>query len=84
MALAGEIMYLQGRRFAEGVGSRLPAFEVAAMQARSFLAAINALALVDKRNAWVCVPAAAPKALRVRISQLMKRSPNSCITGHQA
>jgi nuclear pore complex protein Nup160 len=62
---AGEIMYLQGRRFSEGVGSRVPPFEVATMHARSLLAAINALALVDKRNAWVSVPAATPRALRV-------------------
>ncbi|WWC70656.1 uncharacterized protein I206_104607 [Kwoniella pini CBS 10737] len=61
---AGEIMYLQGRRLAEGSSSKFPAFEQSAMQARSYLAAINALALVDKRNAWVSVPGAPSKALR--------------------
>ncbi|WWD18377.1 hypothetical protein CI109_102827 [Kwoniella shandongensis] len=61
---AGEIMYLQGRRFAEGSSSKVPAFELSAMQARSYLAAINALSLVDKRNAWVSVPGAPSKALR--------------------
>ncbi|KAK6908300.1 hypothetical protein I203_102301 [Kwoniella mangroviensis CBS 8507] len=61
---AGEIMYLQGRRFAEGKSSKIPAFELSAMQARSYLAAINALSLVEKRNAWVSVPGAPSKALR--------------------
>ncbi|WVR06261.1 hypothetical protein IAU60_003291 [Kwoniella sp. DSM 27419] len=60
---AGEIMYLQGRRFAEG-SSNMPAFELSAMQARSYLAAINALSLVDKRNAWVSVPGAPSRSLR--------------------
>ncbi|WRT67678.1 uncharacterized protein IL334_004650 [Kwoniella shivajii] len=61
---AGEIMYLQGRRFSEGSSSKIPAFELSAMQARSYLAAINALSLVEKRNAWVSVPGAPSKALR--------------------
>ncbi|WWC88782.1 uncharacterized protein L201_003695 [Kwoniella dendrophila CBS 6074] len=61
---AGEIMYLQGRRFSEGKSSKIPAFELSAMQARSYLAAINALTLVDKRNAWVSVPGVPSKALR--------------------
>lgn len=55
---AGEIMYKQGRRFAEGTSSKVSAFELAAMQARSYLAAINALSLVDERNAWIALPAA--------------------------
>lgn len=51
-------MYLQGRRLGESLvtGSKLPPLELSAMQARSYLAAINALSLVDKRNAWVSVP----------------------------
>ncbi|WVF69357.1 hypothetical protein IAT40_004133 [Kwoniella sp. CBS 6097] len=61
---AGEIMYLQGRRFAEGGSSKISPFELSAMQARSYLAAINALSLVEKRNAWVSVPGAPSKALR--------------------
>ncbi|OCF41500.1 hypothetical protein I317_04703 [Kwoniella heveanensis CBS 569] len=61
---AGEIMYLQGRRFAEGGSSKIAPFELSAMQARSYLAAINALTLVDERNAWVSVPGAPNKALR--------------------
>ncbi|WVW84551.1 hypothetical protein I302_106585 [Kwoniella bestiolae CBS 10118] len=61
---AGEIMYLQGRRFAEGSNSKIPAFELSAMQARSYLAAINALTLVERRNAWVSVPGVPSKALR--------------------
>ncbi|KAK4684665.1 hypothetical protein P7C73_g5499, partial [Tremellales sp. Uapishka_1] len=64
---AGEIMYLQGRRLAEGHSSKLPVFETSAMQARSYLAAINALALVDKRNAWVSVPPTAHRTnMRVK------------------
>ncbi|WVQ72883.1 hypothetical protein IAR50_002444 [Cryptococcus sp. DSM 104548] len=61
---AGEIMYLQGRRFAEGISSRLPAFELNAMQARSYLAAINALSLIDKKNAWVSVPGVPNKSIK--------------------
>jgi hypothetical protein len=49
-------MYKQGRRFAEGSSSKVTAFDLAAMQARSYLAAINALTLVDKRNAWIALP----------------------------
>lgn len=58
-------MYLQGRRFAEGSGSKYPTFELSAMQARSYLAAINALSLVEKRNAWFSVPGAPAKSLKV-------------------
>lgn len=65
MSVAGEIMYRQGRRFAEAPSSKIPAFELAAMQARSYLAAINALSLVEKRNAWVSGAPALPRAMRV-------------------
>lgn len=58
-------MYLQGRRFAEGSSSKYPTFELSAMQARSYLAAINALSLVEKRNAWFSVPGAPAKSLKV-------------------
>lgn len=50
-------MYKQGRRFADGSSSKVPAYEMSAMQARSYLAAINCLSLVDKQNAWIGVPA---------------------------
>jgi hypothetical protein len=50
-------MYKQGRRFGEGTNSKVPAYELSAMQARSYLAAINCLSLVDKRNAWIAIPA---------------------------
>jgi len=68
--LAGEIMYLQGRRLGDSTasGSKLPPFELSAMQARSYLAAINALSLVDKRNAWVSVPSTAGRSRRVSIA----------------
>jgi len=54
--VAGEIMYKQGRRFAEGSSSKVTAFDLAAMQAQSYLGAINALSLVEKRNAWIALP----------------------------
>lgn len=63
-------MYRQGRRFAEAPSAKVPAFEIAAMQARSYLAAINALSLVDKRNAWVSGAPAPLRALRVGIIPL--------------
>lgn len=53
---AGEIMYIQGTRLGdvlESGNSKLPVFEIRAMQARNLLAAVNALSLVDKRFAWV-------------------------------
>ncbi|TXT13507.1 hypothetical protein VHUM_00874 [Vanrija humicola] len=62
---AGEIMYAQGRRFAEASSSKLQSFEVSAMRARSYLTAINALSLVDKRNAWITV-AASPENMKRR------------------
>ena len=49
-------MYKQGRRFAEGSSSKVTAFDLAAMQAQSYLGAINALSLVEKRNAWIALP----------------------------
>lgn len=55
--VAGEIMYKQGRRFAEGSSSKVTAFDLSAKQARSYLAAINALSLVDKKNAWIALAA---------------------------
>lgn len=51
---AGETMYAQANRFSE-VSSKLNRVEIAALRARSFLAAINALSLVDKRNAWIAI-----------------------------
>lgn len=54
---AGEIMFLQARRLGAASNQRGQDFELATLQARSYLAAINALSLVDKRNAWVAVPA---------------------------
>lgn len=55
---AAEIMYAQGQRFASLLASssgRISPYSLSAMQAQSYLAAINALALVDKRNAWISV-----------------------------
>jgi nuclear pore complex protein Nup160 len=58
-------MYLQARRLAETTAKGVSGYELAAMQARSFLAAINAMALVEKRNAWMSVPGVHASALRV-------------------
>ena len=56
---AGEIMYLQARRLSVNPGkSSISLFELATMQARSYLAAINCLSLVDKRQAWIAIPIA--------------------------
>ena len=64
--LAGEIMYLQGRRFASaGSSSKVTVFDLLAMQGRSYLAAINALSLVDKRSAWISVARPPHEAKRV-------------------
>ncbi|CAK9785053.1 hypothetical protein CC85DRAFT_277004 [Cutaneotrichosporon oleaginosum] len=60
---AGETMYAQANRYAE-VSSKLNRTQVAALRARSFLAAINALSLVDKRNAWITIHS--PRAAKRR------------------
>lgn len=47
-------MYQHGQRLADIVDLRGPDFlDAMALQAKSYLAAINALSLVDQRNAWV-------------------------------
>ena len=47
-------MYQHGQRLAEIVDRNEPDFvDAMALQAKSHLAAINALSLVDQRNAWV-------------------------------
>ncbi|ORY31381.1 nucleoporin Nup120/160-domain-containing protein [Naematelia encephala] len=61
---AAQTMYLQGRRLGSTSKSVMSGLELATMQARSYLAAINALALVDKRNAWVSVPSSSVRHLR--------------------
>lgn len=63
-------MFLQARRLGAASSQRGQDFELATLQARSYLAAINALSLVDKRNAWVAVPAhAAGHPAKVSLSQ---------------
>jgi hypothetical protein len=52
--LAAAAMYQHGQRLAEIVDRNGPDFvEAMALQAKSYLAAINALSLVDQRNAWI-------------------------------
>ncbi|WVN88766.1 uncharacterized protein L203_103979 [Cryptococcus depauperatus CBS 7841] len=51
---AGEIMYLQGRRYAENTDKSLGC-ETSVLRARSYLAAINALSLLEKKDAWISV-----------------------------
>jgi nuclear pore complex protein Nup160 len=51
---AAAAMYQQGRRLADityQVGA--DRYEVVRLQAKSYLAAINALSLVDQQNAWI-------------------------------
>lgn len=51
---AAAAMYQHGQRLADLVDVRAPDFlDVMTLQAKSYLAAINALSLVDQRNAWV-------------------------------
>ncbi|RSH88570.1 uncharacterized protein EHS24_001115 [Apiotrichum porosum] len=73
---AGEIMYAQGQRFAEASTSRVSAFELSAMRAQSYLAAINALALVDKRNAWISVNSARDSQQSQKRRRVTKYIPN--------
>lgn len=61
---AGEIMYAQGQRFAEASSAKASHYELSAMRAQSYLAAINALSLVEKRNAWISVNVN-PESIRV-------------------
>jgi len=52
---AGAVMFQQGRRLGELAG-RVGVFnDVATLQCQSYLAAANALALVDAKHAWVAV-----------------------------
>jgi len=77
-------MYKQGRRFAEGSSSKVTAFDLAAMQARSYLAAINALTLVEKRNAWIALPAPT-KSTRVCLpARIWERQGRELIEGCKA
>lgn len=47
-------MYQHGQRLADIVDLRGPDYvDAMARQAKSYLAAINALSLVDQRNAWI-------------------------------
>lgn len=62
---AGETMYAQASRFGEVSTTKLNRTEIAAFRARSYLSAINALSLVDKRNAWISVQADSRKRKRV-------------------
>lgn len=54
--IAGAIMYQHGRRLAE-IPCRPSDFgELATLQARAYLGAVNALSLVNPENAWVVLP----------------------------
>jgi hypothetical protein len=48
-------IYAQARRFGEAHG---PFAEISARRAKSYLLAINALALVDPKHAWLAMPVA--------------------------
>ncbi|ORX40189.1 nucleoporin Nup120/160-domain-containing protein [Kockovaella imperatae] len=76
---AGEIMYLQARRLDTDPGkSSSPLSDLAVMQARSYLASINCMSMVDKTQAWIAIPAprTAPKreAKRRRVTSYIPES----------
>lgn len=55
--LAGATMFQQGRRLGELSGRGGNFKELATRQCQSYLAAANALSLIDPKHAWVAVPA---------------------------
>lgn len=63
---AGETMYAKAVRFGEASTTRLNRLELAAFRARSYLGAINALSLVDKRNAWISVTVPSSRSAKKR------------------
>lgn len=63
---AGSIMYQHGRRLAE-LPCRPSEFgELATLQARAYLAAVNALSLVNPDNAWVVLPVTPESTANIR------------------
>lgn len=53
-SIAAAAMYQHGQRLADIVDLRGPDYlDAMALQGKSYLAAINALSLVDQRNAWI-------------------------------
>ncbi|KAG9016926.1 hypothetical protein FRB93_009456 [Tulasnella sp. JGI-2019a] len=54
---AGGTMYLQARQLADFPVAPNQYIDLATIQARCYLAAVNALSLVDPKNAWVPLPA---------------------------
>jgi nuclear pore complex protein Nup160 len=64
---AGSTMYDQARSLGHNLDKPGQYASVAAMQARSYLSAINALSLVEKRNAWVAVPKIGTEGDRVSL-----------------
>ena len=60
-------MYQHGRRLAE-IPCRPGEFgELATLQARAYLGAVNSLSLVNPDNAWVVLPVTADSAANVSI-----------------
>lgn len=60
-------MYQHGRRLAEiALAPQVETQEIATMQARSYLAAINALSLVDYKNAWIEFTVSSAESTKVR------------------
>jgi nuclear pore complex protein Nup160 len=62
MFSAASAMYQQGRRFGEVNGLFT---EIGPRRAKSYLLAINALSLVDKKHAWLAVPIASDGSTKV-------------------
>ncbi|TIA99298.1 hypothetical protein E3P96_02943 [Wallemia ichthyophaga] len=63
---AGAIMYQHGRRLAE-IPCRPGEFgELATLQARAYLSAVNSLSLVNPKNAWVVLPVTPESVSNIR------------------
>lgn len=64
---AADVMYQQAKRLEVTQKTRdVSASDLAVKQARSYLAAINALSLLDKQQAWL--PNALPQDTSARVS----------------
>ncbi|EMD40997.1 hypothetical protein CERSUDRAFT_43484 [Gelatoporia subvermispora B] len=56
---AAHTMYLRARKFGTLLGDPAGFFNIAELQLEAYVLALNALALVDKRNAWIMMPVTA-------------------------
>jgi nuclear pore complex protein Nup160 len=64
---AGDIMYRQAQRFKHVSHKDLSLERSFSLQAQSYVAAINALQLVEKKSAWIIVEGKPPSAPGVKV-----------------